>query len=171
MASYKELCATYKKRQYDNVVDTVAAGLSHADEMVFDLGLLDGLGDVAEVLEQISVALPFVLIAATEGTKVVMGKKAGAKGLKDASFRAAKSGIAIAAGAGMATLAGGFAAVPTAISVRLLMDRYRSKATLGRRLDDRIETLSFLKEKWKKANSPTAFVSENPMLTPVVTLV
>lgn len=166
MATYKELCETYKKRQYDNLVDTVAAGISHADNFVLDLELFDGLGDIAEVLEQISLTLPFVIIAATEGTKVVLGKKDGVRGLKDAGHRAAKSGVAIAAGAGAAVLAGGFAAIPTAVSVRLIMDRYRSKAMLGRRLDERTKALRFLTEKWQsKATDGFAPDIQNLVLT------
>ncbi len=165
MATYRELCELYRKRQKDGVIDMVAAGLSHADEFAVDLGLLDAFGSVAEVLNQISLALPFVIIVATEGTRVVLGHKRGSSGAKDAAYRTLKSGAAIAVGAGVAAVAGSVAAIPAAITVRLVFDRYRSRALLGRRMADRTESMRFLGDKWKKKSVPAPLiVHELPLL-------
>ena len=41
MKTYEEIVAGYRKRQRDTVIDTIAAGLTYADEICVDAGLLE----------------------------------------------------------------------------------------------------------------------------------
>ena len=77
---------------------------------------------------------PAIISPATEGTKVLLGKKPGKTGLKDGAFRMVKSGAAMGVGAAVTGLAGFWAAIPVTMGVRALFDRYRSKALTGRRI-------------------------------------
>ncbi|MCL2545025.1 MAG: hypothetical protein FWE77_03810 [Clostridia bacterium] len=45
MATYEALREKYRKRRRDALVDTVTVGLSCANEVMLDTGLLDGIGD------------------------------------------------------------------------------------------------------------------------------
>ncbi len=160
MATYEELRARYRKRQCDTLLDTITVGLSCADEMMLDLGLLDGVGDSLDMLNGVFGALPFLLIVAGEGSQVMLGKKAGAAAAKNAAFRAVKSGAAMAVGAGVAMAVGGIAAMPAAVAVHLLFERHKSRALLSRRMENRIEAVRFLQTKWcpesSKAREPIA---------------
>ncbi len=147
MATYASLKQKYEKRQRDTLIDTITTGLTYADEIAVDLGLIDGISDTATQLDTLFDALPFVMIIATEGSKVILGKKHPKAATKSAGFRAAKSGAAMAIGASVAALAGTIAAVPVAIGVRMLFDQYKSRATLGRRLQNRVDTLRFIRQK------------------------
>ena len=95
MKTYEELVREYRKRQHDTVVDTIATGLTYVDEIAIDTGLLEETGILAELTQSVSGILPFVVISATEGTKVLLGKKPGKTGLKDGAFRMVKSGALI----------------------------------------------------------------------------
>lgn len=148
MATYDMLREKYRKRQREAWIDTISVGLSCADEVMVDLGLLEQIGGAAEMLDSIFGALPFVFIVATEGTQVILGKKGGASAAKNAAFRAAKSSAAMAVGAGVAMAGGGLAAMPAAVAVHLLFERHKSKALLGRRLEKRAEAVRFLARKW-----------------------
>ena len=72
MKTYAELVAEYRKRQRDTVVDTLAAGLTYVDEIAVETGLLEEAGILAETMDQVTGVLPFVLITASEGTKVLL---------------------------------------------------------------------------------------------------
>ena len=85
-----------------------------------------------------------MIISATEGTKVLLGKKPGVTGLKDGAFRMVKSGAAMGVGAAVTGLAGFWAAIPITMGVRAMFDRYRSKALTGRRVQGRIQRLQEL---------------------------
>lgn len=143
MTSFKELAEKYQKKQSATLTDSIAAGLSLADEVSVDLGLIsdNGLLDVA------SFGLPLFLIAFTEGGRVLMGKKTATAGIQDSAFRLAKTGIAMGAGAVVAGLgAGALPAVPVAMGLRALMDKYRSQAMTGLRIERRIKRLRALRE-------------------------
>lgn len=148
MASYDTLREKYRKRQRDTLIDTITVGLSCADEMMLDLGILDGVGDSLDVLSDLFGALPFLLIVAGEGSKVILGKKDGSSAAKSAAFRAVKSGTAMAIGAGVAMTVGGIAAMPAAVAVHLLFERHKSRMLLSRRLENRIQSVRFLRGKW-----------------------
>ncbi len=141
MKTYEELVKEYKKRQHDTVVDTIAAGLTYVDEIAVDTGLLEETGLFAELTSGMSSLLPFVIISATEGTKVLLGKKPGKTGLKDGAYRMVKSGAALGVGAAVSGLTGFWAAIPVTMGVRALFDRYRSKTLTGHRVQGRIERL------------------------------
>ena len=138
MKTYEELVQEYRKRQHDTVVDTIATGLTYVDEIAIDTGIL------TELPQSVSGILPFIIISATEGTKVLLGKKPGMTGLKDGAFRMVKSGAAMGVGAAVTGLTGFWAAIPVTMGVRALFDRYRSKALTGRRVKGRIQRLQEL---------------------------
>ena len=144
MKTYEELLQEYRKRQHDTVVDTIATGLTYVDEIAVDTGLLEETGILTELTQNVTGFLPFVIISAAEGTKVLLGKKPGKTGLKDGAFRMVKSGAAMGVGAAVTGLAGFWAAIPVTMGVRALFDRYRSKALTGRRIQGRIQRLQEL---------------------------
>ena len=141
MKTYEELVKEYKKRQHDTVVDTIATGLTYVDEIAVDTGLLEETGLWTELTGSVTGLLPFVIISATEGTKVLLGRKPGKTGLKDGAYRMVKTGAAMGVGAAVTGLAGFWAAIPVTMGVRALFDRYRSKALTGKRVQGRIKRL------------------------------
>lgn len=144
MKTYEELVQDYRKRQHDTVVDTISAGLTYVDKIAIDTGILEETGILTELTQSVSGILPFAIISATEGTKVLLGKKPGKTGLKDGAFRMVKSGAAMGVGAAVTGLAGFWAAIPVTMGVRAMFDRYRSKALTGRRVQGRIQRLEEL---------------------------
>lgn len=157
MKTYADMVAEYKKRQRDTVVDTIAAGLTYMDEMVVDAGLLAEADILTELTESACSALPFVLIAVQEGSKVILGRKPGMTSVKDGAYRMAKTGVAMGIGGAVATAAGFWAALPVTMGVRALFDRYRSRALTGHRVQGRIQRLRELRQ----AMQPEA-VQETP---------
>lgn len=146
MPAFDELVNKYKKRRHDTVVDAVTAGLSLADNVSVDLGLLEDTGIVTDALETVSNVLPFSVIAVTEGCQVLMGKKTGVAATSDAAFRMIKTGTAMGVGAAViAAGAGAVAALPAAVGSRLLLDRYRGKALTGHRVHLRTQRLRALR--------------------------
>ena len=143
----------YRKRQHDTVVDTIATGLTYMDEIAVDTGLLEETGLLTELTESVSGILPFVIISASEGTKVLLGRKPGITGLKDGAFRMAKTGTALGIGAAVTGLTGFWAAIPVTMGVRALFDRYRSKALTGRRVQGRINRLRELNRFIRRENA------------------
>ena len=144
MKTYEELVKEYRKRQHDTVVDTIATGLTYVDEIAVDTGLLEETGVLTELTQSMTGILPFVIISATEGTKVLLGRKPGKTGLKDGAFRMVKSGAAMGVGAAVTGLAGFWAAIPVTMGVRALFDRYRSRTLTGHRVQGRIQRLQEL---------------------------
>ena len=144
MKTYEELIREYRKRQRDTVVDTLAAGLTYMDEIAVDTGLLEETGLWTELTGSVTGVLPFVIISASEGAKVLLGRKPGITGLKDGAYRMVKSGAALGVGALVTGATGFWAAIPVTMGVRALFDRYRSKALTGRRIQGRIERLQEL---------------------------
>lgn len=155
MKTYAEIVQEYKKRQRDTVVDTIATGLTYMDEIAIDSGLLEETGLLTELGESVCSALPFAVIAATEGTKVLLGRKPGVTGLKDGAFRMAKTGAAMGVGSAVAGAAGFWAAIPVTMGVRALFDGYRSKALTGLRVQGRINRLKELNAFLRKEDAVT----------------
>lgn len=142
MPSFDELVERYKKRRHDTVVDAVTTGLSLADNVTVDLGLLEDTGIAAEIAESVSCVLPFAVIAVTEQCSVLLGKKTGTAGAGDAAYRMIKTGAAMGVGAAVtAAGAGAAVALPAAVSVRVLLDRYRGHALVGHRVSLRTQRL------------------------------
>ena len=98
MKTYEELVKEYKKRQHDTVVDTIATGLTYADEIAVDTGLLEETGLLTELTESVTGLLPFMIISVSEGSKVLLGRKPGMTGLKDGAYRMVKTGAALGVG-------------------------------------------------------------------------
>lgn len=154
MTSFKEIHEKYKARQKAGLMDSILTGLSLSDEVSVDLGLLSDSG-LAETLGTLSLGLPLTLIAVTEGSKVLLGRKTQTAGLQDAAYRLLKTGAAMGAGAVVAGLgAGALPAVPVAIGVRALLDNYRSRALTGRRVAQRTQRLRALREAREGARLP-----------------
>lgn len=146
MKTYEEIVHEYRKRQHDTVVDTIATGLTYVDKIAVDTGLLEETGLLAELSSSIGGVLPFVIISATEGTKVLLGKKPGKTGLKDGMFRMVKTSTAIGIGTVVTGATGLWAAIPVTMGVRALFDQYRSKALTGHRVQSRIARLKELNQ-------------------------
>ncbi|MBO4836812.1 MAG: hypothetical protein J5564_03875 [Clostridia bacterium] len=146
MPSYDELVAHYRKRRHDGIVDAVTTGLSLADNVSVDLGLLEDTGVVTDTLETVGNILPFSVIAVTESCRVLMGRKTGAAATGDAAFRMIRTGAAMGIGAAVAAGVGAPAALPAAVASRLLLDHFRSRALTGYRVGLRVQRLRALRE-------------------------
>ena len=141
MKTYEEMVKEYRKRQRDTVVDTIATGLTYMDEVAVDSGLLEETGLLTELMENVTGALPFVIITVSEGSKILLGKKPGKTGLKDGAYRMMKTGAAMGVGAAVMGAAGFWAAIPVTMGVRAMFDRYRGKMMTGMRVQGRIGRL------------------------------
>ena len=141
MKTYEEIVAGYRKRQRDTVVDVLSTGLTYMDELAVDAGLLEEAGLMTELSSTVCGALPFAIIAVTEGSKVLLGRKPATTSVKDGAFRMAKTGAAMGVGAAVMAGAGFWTAIPVTMGVRALFDRYRSKALTGLRVQGRIDRL------------------------------
>lgn len=159
MADYAALVEKYKGRKKDTLIDSVTCGLSYADNVAMDLGLLEN----SDILEAVTTAAPFAVIAVTEELQVILGKKTGKAGLSDAVQRMFKTGTAMGVGAIAATVAGPIAAVPAAVGTRVLMKKYQSKALLTLRVQDRLERLKALR---RRQNEKAVFSPDDRPLLP-----
>ena len=156
MKTYQEMVREYKKRQHDTVVDAIATGLTYMDEVAVETGLLEETGLMAELTGSVCTALPFVMIAATEGTKVMLGRKPTTTGMKDGAYRMVKTGAALGVGGAVASAAGFWAAIPVTMGVRAMFDRYRSRALTGMRVQGRIARLKELNASLRQEARPVA---------------
>lgn len=141
MKSYAEIVEGYRKRQQTTVIDTIATGLTYADEIAVETGLLEETGLLTDISSAVTGVLPFAVIAVTEGSKVLFKKKPGKTAMKDGAFRMAKTGAAVGVGAAVMGIGGLWAAIPVTMGVRAMFDRYKSKALTGLRVNGRIERL------------------------------
>ncbi len=148
----------YTKRRKETLVDSVTAGLSYADNVAVDLGLLEDVG----VLDAVTVAAPFVLIAVTEQMRVILGRKTGKAGFGDAVQRMVKTGAAMGVGALTAAVAGPVAAIPAAVGTRMLLSRYRSKTLLALRVKERTDRLRAIRQ--RREESPCYGEVDRPLL-------
>ncbi len=140
LPAYDELLKKYTKRKKDTLMDSVTAGLSYADNVAVDFGLLEESG----LIDSLTIAAPFAIIAVTEQMKVILGKKTGKAGFGDAVQRMVRTGAAMGVGA-LAGLAGGpVAAIPASIGTRALLSQYKSKTLLGLRVQERTDRLHAL---------------------------
>ena len=146
MADYASLVKKYKKRSKDNLMDQVSLGLSYAESMTADAGLLADTGILQEVIDTAGGILPFAVIAVTEEMKVILKKKDQKTGLGDAAYRMAKTGAAMTAGAAATALGGPIAGVSAAIGIRAFLDKYKSKALTAVRVKSRTERLRALRK-------------------------
>ena len=157
MPAYHELVKKYTKRKKDTLMDTVTAGLSYADNVAVDLGLLEESG----MIDALSAAAPFAIIAVTEQLKVIMGRKTGKAGFSDAVQRMLKTGAAMGVGALAGLAAGPVAAVPAAMGTRVMLNHYKSKALLRVRVQERTDRLRALRAQREKR---PVYVDDRPAL-------
>lgn len=150
MAEFADLVKKYKDRKKDTLIDSVSTGLSYADNIAVDLGLIEDTG----VLDVITTAAPFAVIAVTEEMQVIMGRKTGKAGLSDGLQRMVKTGAAMGVGAIASALAGPVAAVPAAVGTRVLMKKYQAKSLLSLRVQDRLERLKSLRRRQEEKIYP-----------------
>lgn len=143
MPTYEELLEKYQKRRQSHITDTITAGLSYADNLAVDMGLLEESG----VMDAVSGVLPFVCIAVTEQMKVILGKKTQKAGNSDTLQRMLKTGAAMSVGAVASALGGPVAAVPAAMGTRMIIDHYRSRALLSLRVQERTARLQALRQR------------------------
>lgn len=170
MKTYQEILEGYRKRQRDTVVDTIAAGLTYADEIAVEAGLLEETGLLPMLTGTVCGALPFAIIAVQEGSKVILGLKPAANGMQDGVFRMAKTGAALGVGSAVAAGAGFWAAIPASMGVRALFDRYRVKALTTVRVQNRISRLRELNGQLRSAQgegSVTPVQMEPPVMLAV----
>ncbi len=147
MPTYRELVEKYKKRRRTDIVDAVTTGLSLADNVAVDLGVLEDTGLASEMAETVAGVLPFAVIAVTEQCKVLLGKKTAVAGASDTAYRFLKTGAAMGAGAAaMAAGASTVAALPVTVATRLILDHYRSRNLTGYRVHQRSLRLRALHE-------------------------
>ena len=146
MKNYQELLEGYRKRRHDTVVDALATGLTYMDNVAVESGLLEEAGLLTELSESVCGALPFVIIAAEEGTRIVLGRKPARTGASDGAFRMLKTGAALGVGSAVAAASGLWMAIPATMGVRALFDRYRSAALTGLRVQGRVDRLHTLNE-------------------------
>ena len=142
---YKELLENYQNKSKSTLTDGITTALSHLDEVSISLGLMEDSGLLAELMGTLSVGLPYANIAITEQRKVVLGRKTQKAALQDGSYRAIKTGAGLAAGAAaMAAGLGALPAVPIAVSVRVMLDKYRSQILTAYRVKQRGQRLKAL---------------------------
>lgn len=157
MSNYQELVKRYESRNRAALVDGITTALSHADEVVMDLGLLEETGLLPDVLGTLSLGLPFVIIAMTEQGAVIRGRKTGKAALQDATFRALKTGAGLAAGgAVMASGLGALPAIPVAVGVRQMLEKYRSHLLTSQRVKKRTQRLKALAGSLKDRSLPAS---------------
>lgn len=145
MSAYQELVEKYKKRRRTDIVDAVTTGLSLADNVAVDLGVLEDTGLASEMAETVAGVLPFAVIAVTEQCNVLLGKKTATAGASDATYRMIKTGAAMGAGAAaVAAGAGAMAALPVVVATRLILDKYRNRSMTGFRVSQRSQRLKAL---------------------------
>ena len=137
MADFRELVEKYRKRSRDKLVDTVALGLSCAESVTEDVGLLTDNGLLRDALSSAGSVLPFA---------VIVGKKDQISMLKDSAYRMAKTGAALTIGAAAATVAGPIGAMGAAMGTHAFLDRYKSRGLTAVRLKDRVDRLKSLQK-------------------------
>lgn len=107
-----------------------------------------------EFIEDVSPFLPFIIIAVSEGIRVVRGHKTWGKALKNGAVRTGKAGAAITVGYAAACLFNcGLISVPIAILVRLgfgiLSGREQRNKRIVARLDMKIASFQKLQAHYK----------------------
>ncbi len=163
MKTYEEIVNGYRKRQYNTVVDSISTCLTYVDEVAVESGLLEETGILTDLTSSVCGALPFVIIAATEGTRIILGRKPGKTGLKDGAYRMAKTGAALGVGAAVVATAGVLPAIPVTMGVRALFDRFKLKSMTNRRVQSRIARLRELNKQLREEEPP----KEEARLEPV----
>lgn len=147
MASLKELFEHYKSKDKSIIADSIALGASFIDETGISLGLIENAGALADTLSPISAALPFATVALHEGGNVLFKHKSLKAGSQDMRYRLVRNGASLALGTALNGIGAGIIALPCAVSLRLALNRFRSKMLTSYRVEQRIERVKALKQK------------------------
>lgn len=125
----------------------LGSGFSDAElEQAVDRGIEALFGDASDsVLGEVLPALPFVLIALREGRCVLMGRKTLAVACQDGLTGAARSGVAIGAGALAANLVSPGFGMATAALVRMGIHRHDRLSRASGLIQVRLEQLKRLR--------------------------
>jgi hypothetical protein len=94
--------------------------------------LLDS--QLENIFEHVAPGLPFVLIAAVEGTKVLMGRQVFEDAVHRCLDRGVKTGAGIAVGGLFALVGAGVISLPATFLTRIGIDRYRVQSGLSRQV-------------------------------------
>lgn len=144
--SLKTALAKYPDTQ---ILATDEAATRYADERVFSSGFNNESlqsqveapmeevwgGPIEEFIENVLPGLPFVIIATTEGARVLMGRQAFQNALNRSVQRGIKTGTSVGVGA-LAALAGaGLFSLPATFLTRLAVDRYWLHGRLIKKVD------------------------------------
>lgn len=130
--------------------DIVSSGISNEslDETISQPmeELLDSSSE--ELIEDILPFLPFIVIATTEGTKVLLGKKTFGEAIKEGTLRTIKSGISMGVGTFVVFLDGGILSVPATFLTRFGIDigirRYKNYENIKRYVDAKKDLIKSL---------------------------
>ncbi len=146
MKKYEEIAKVYKKQNKEGYIDGITASLTYADEICAQLDLLPDTGVGTAMINSVSIAFPFIVIAVAEQSKVIAGRKKQIRGIKDAGRRMLKTGVAMAAGAIVFPFTGVIGAVPASFATRKMIEYYKSKYFLATRISERTQRLKELRE-------------------------
>jgi len=97
-------------------------------ESLFDSG-------IGELIEDILPGLPFVIIAITEGRKVMVGKKSFEVAFASGLERSAKTGLSMGVGALVYALDGGILSLPASFLTRIGFDRFKITSRVSERIE------------------------------------
>ena len=101
--------------------------------------------DIGEFLEDILPGLPFLIIAISEGRKVMVGKKSLALALSNAFERVAKTSLSMGVGALVYALDGGILSLPATFLTRIGFDRVKILHRNERRIRKKLLLLEQLR--------------------------
>lgn len=120
-----------------------ASGFSDSDLEKRIQAPMEGLLDspLEELTETVLPGLPFVLIVAGEGRRVLVGRKSFELAMQDSLYRAAKTGTAIGIGALVVLLDCGMLSIPASFLTRIGFERYSAVTRSITALDKRIGVL------------------------------
>lgn len=150
---------TYRTRSKATLTDSITTALSHLDEVSVGLGVLEDSGLLTDILDTVSLGLPFAVIAVTEQGNVIFKKKTQKAALQDGTYRMLKTGAGMAAGAAaMAAGLGALPAIPIAVGVRVMLDKYRGSMLTAYRVKQRIQRLTALRQAQEGRRSTRAYL-------------
>jgi hypothetical protein len=124
----------------DAITGLLDSGVSDHDLHDALSGPLENLADHSwlGVLDDVAPFIPFVIIAATQGRYLMMGKKSFETAIEHTFERATKTGAAMAVGWLVIWLDGGLFSIPASLLTRLVIGRYQLAGRVAKRLDFRV---------------------------------
>ena len=137
-------------RWAEEIIDSERSGEELEKEIMAPMkDLLDsGLEDFAEL---ISPWLPVVVIAVTEGKKVMIGKQTLQVALNNSLDRAIKSGASIGVGGLLAMLGAGILSLPGSLLIQIGLDRWDSQKNVEMTVLRNIQLLNSIKRNRRSA--------------------